>query len=95
MTPVFYSVGVTSPIRPDEPLPPLPVIPKGALVIVEGRAPIWRYAMAFHRLHGSSAGAIAVYDPKLGAVIVATHLPEYVEGQILEIDPPTVPGDSA
>lgn len=92
MTPVFYSVGVATPIRPDEPLPPLPNIPKGALVIVTGRAPIWRYAMAFHQLHGSSAGAIAVYDPKLGTIVVATHVPEYVEGQVLDIDPPDTPG---
>jgi CRISPR-associated protein Csx3 len=28
-------------------------------VIVEGRAPIWRYGMALHLLHGSPAVAIA------------------------------------
>jgi len=65
---VFYSIGVDDPIRPDERLPPLPEIPQGALVVIEGRAPIWRYGMAFHRLHGSPAGAVAVYDPKLGVL---------------------------
>jgi len=39
-------------------------------VIVEGRAPIWRYGMALHLLHGSPAAAVAFYDPRLGAVIV-------------------------
>lgn len=85
---VFYSIGVDRPITADEPLPAVPKIPRGAVVIIEGRAPIWRYGMAFHRLHGSPAGAIAVYDPRLGAVIVASHHPDYREGQTLEVDPP-------
>ena len=85
---VFYSIGVDLAIRPDEPLPPVPAIPRGAIVVIEGRAPIWRYGMAFHRLHGSAAGAVAVYDPRLGAVVVASHRPEYQEGQVLDVAPP-------
>lgn len=52
-------------------------IPRGSLVIVEGRAPIWRRGMALHLLHGSPAAAIAFYDPRLGAV-----------GQVVEITLP-------
>lgn len=89
MDTTFYSIGVNRPITPAEPLPPLPEIPRGALVVIEGRAPIWRYGLAFHRLHGSPAGAIAVYDPRLGAVIVASHRPDLIDGQILDIEPPT------
>lgn len=85
---VFYSIGVEEPITPDAPLPPLPDIPRGALVVVEGRAPIWRYGLAFHELHGSPAGAIAVYDPRLGAVVVASHRPEYRDGQVVDVSPP-------
>jgi CRISPR-associated protein Csx3 len=85
---VFYSIGVAEPITPDEPLSPLPEIPRGALVVIEGRAPIWRYGVAFHRLHGSPAGAIAVYDPRLGAVVVASHNPTWRESQILDVSPP-------
>jgi len=85
---VWYSIGVTQPITPNEPLPKLPEIPRGAVVVVEGRAPIWRYGLAFHLLHGSAAGAIAVYDPKLGAVIVASHITEVKEGEIFDINPP-------
>jgi len=85
---IFYPIGVTEPITPSEPLPAPPPIPKGALVVVEGRAPIWRYGIAFHRLHGSPAGAIAVYDPRLGAVVVASHKPEFREGQVIDIAPP-------
>jgi len=82
---VYYHVGVDHPITPDEPLPPLPEIPRGALVIVEGRAPIWRYGMALHRLHGSPAGAVAVFDPRLGAVVVASHHPDWKEGQVIDL----------
>jgi CRISPR-associated protein Csx3 len=85
---VFYSIGVTEPISPSEPLPAVPAIPRGALVVIEGRAPIWRYGIAFHRLHGSPAGAIAVFDPRLGAVVVASHKPEFKEGQVIEVSPP-------
>lgn len=83
---IFYRIGVDKPITPDEPLPPLPVIPRGALVVVEGRAPIWRYGMALHLLHGSPAGAIAFFDPRLGAVVVASHNPNWSEGQVVEVD---------
>ncbi len=85
---VFYSIGVEAPITPDEPLPPLPEIPRGGIVVVEGRAPIWRYGMALHELHGSPAGALAVYDPRLGAVIVASHDPRYRPGHVIDVTPP-------
>ncbi len=85
---VFYSIGVNQPITPSDSLPAPPPIPRGALVVIEGRAPIWRYGIAFHRLHGSPAGAIAVYDPRLGAVVVASHKPEFREGQVIEVCPP-------
>jgi len=66
---IFYSIGVDAPITPEEPLPPLPQIPRGSVVVIEGRAPIWRYGMALHRLHGSPAAALAVFDPRLGAIL--------------------------
>jgi len=87
-SPIFYSIGIDHPIAPAEPLPPLPDIPRGALVVVEGRAPIWRYGMAFHRLHGSPAGAIAVFDPRLGAVVIASHHPNWREGQVIDVESP-------
>lgn len=88
IVPVIYSIAVPSPITPAEPLPPLPEIPRGSLVIVEGRAPIWRYGMALHLLHGSPAGAVAFYDPKLGAVVVASHSPKFTVGQIVDMTVP-------
>jgi CRISPR-associated protein Csx3 len=89
---ILYSIGVDQPITPDEPLPPLPHIPRGALVVIEGRAPIWRYGMAFHRLHGSPAAAVAVYDPRLGAVVVASHSPEFAESQVIPLELPPANG---
>ncbi len=83
---VFYHIGVDEPITPDEPLPPPPPIPRGSLVVVEGRAPLWRYGIALHRLHGSPAAAIAFFDPRLGAVVVASHSPNWREGQVVEIE---------
>ena len=83
--PVIYPIGISAPITPAEPLPPLPEIPRGSLVVVEGRAPIWRYGMALQLLHGSPAAAIAFYDPRLGAVVVATHSREWAVGDVVEI----------
>jgi CRISPR-associated protein Csx3 len=85
---IFYSIGVDTPITPAEPLPPLPDIPRGALVVIEGRAPVWRYGMALHRLHGSPAGAIAVFDPRLGAVVVASHHPNWHDGHVIGVEIP-------
>jgi CRISPR-associated protein Csx3 len=82
---VIYSIAISSPITPAEPLPPLPDIPRGSLVIVEGRAPIWRYGMALHMLHASPAAAIAFYDPRLGAVVVASHSQKWSAGDIIDI----------
>jgi CRISPR-associated protein Csx3 len=83
---IFYRIGTDKPITPAEPLPELPEIPRGALVVVEGRAPIWRYGLAFHKLHGSPAAAVAVFDPRLGAVVVASHSPNFDEGTVIDVE---------
>ena len=83
---VNYHIGVEKPITPAEPLPPLPEIPRGSLVVVEGRAPIWRYGMALHLLHGSPAAAIAFYDPRLGVVVVASHSRKWSAGDVIDIN---------
>ncbi|MEM4270566.1 MAG: CRISPR-associated ring nuclease Crn3/Csx3 [Candidatus Pacearchaeota archaeon] len=83
---VKYDIGVEGITTPTSPLPEIPLIKKGSLVVLTGRAPIWRYCMALHRLHGSPAGAVAVYDPRLGAVVVQSHHLDYQEGQIININ---------
>lgn len=82
---VFYHLGTEKPISPSDPLPPLPEIPRGSIVVLEGRAPVWRYGQAFHLLHGSPAIALASFDPRLGAVVIASHSPLVEEGSILDI----------
>ncbi len=82
-----WDVGVEGPITPDTPLPDLPSIDPGAVLVIGGRAPIWRYGLAFHRAHGSPAGAIAVFDPRLGgAVVVASHTPAIAEASVVPVD---------
>ena len=84
----WYDIGVTEAITPEHPLPAPPSIPRGGLVIVTGRAPVWRYAMACHELHGSPAGAVATYDPRLGAIVVYSHQPTWRTGQVLDVQCP-------
>ncbi len=83
--PVIYSIAVSSPITSAEPLPPLPEIPRGSLVVVEGRAP--RNA-ALHLLHGSPAAAVAFYDPRLDVVIIARHSRKWKVGQVVDVTLP-------
>jgi len=42
--------------------------------------------MALHLLHGSPAAAIAFYDPRLGAVVVASHNTKWSAGDVIDIN---------
>ena len=82
---VFWNIGVDAPIGPEAEMPNLPAIKAGQVLVVGGRAPVWRFGMALHAAHGSAAGAVGFFDPKLGgAVIVASHKPGVSEGQVIE-----------
>lgn len=89
--PVIYSIAVSSPISPSEPLPPLPKIYRGSLRIVEDCAPtpIWSYGIALHKLHSSPVAAIAFYDPRLGATVVANYNMALVKGEVIDVKLPT------
>lgn len=82
----IWDIGVNGVVTPSDPLPEMPEIPRGGLLVISGRAPVWRYGMALHQAHGSPAGAVATYDPRLGAVVVMTHSPKYEVGQVIEED---------
>ncbi|OKH18640.1 CRISPR-associated ring nuclease Crn3/Csx3 [[Limnothrix rosea] IAM M-220] len=58
-------------------------------VIISGRAPIWLYSYLVHELHPTAW--VACYDPRLGAVVVATHSTQTTIGQVLPINPNDVP----
>ncbi len=53
-------------------------------VVLSGRAPIWLYAYLVHELHPTAW--VACYDPRLGAIVVATHSRQTQVGQVLPID---------
>lgn len=85
---VFWNIGTDGAITPDTQLPTMPQIQRGSLLIIGGRSPVWRYGMAFHAAHGSAAAAVATYDPRLGAVVVASHHPDYRDGQVVDVQWP-------
>jgi CRISPR-associated protein Csx3 len=85
LKPVVWDIGVDAPISPSDPLPDMPSIPRGDLLVISGRAPVWRYGMAIHAAHGSPAGAVATFDPRLGAVVVMSHSPKWTVGQVVDI----------
>jgi CRISPR-associated protein Csx3 len=55
-------------------------------VIISGRGPIWLYAYLVHELHPTAW--VACYDPRLGAVVVATHSDLVRIGDVILIEPP-------
>ncbi|GAB4261791.1 MAG: hypothetical protein Kow0092_11560 [Deferrisomatales bacterium] len=83
---ICWDIGTDRPVTPTDPLPTMPACPPGALLVIGGRAPVWRYGLALHRAHASPAWAVATYDPRLGAVVVAAHGPGWTEGQVLPLD---------
>ncbi len=57
-------------------------LPGDKPVLVNGRGPVWGYAMLVHGAHPTPA--VATYDPRLGYVVVATHDPAYQVGDLIE-----------
>lgn len=57
-------------------------------VLLNGRGPVWGYAMLAHSAHPTPA--VATFDPRLGYVVVATHSPDFTVGQVVA-DPEAVP----
>ena len=59
--------------------------PRSEILVISGRAPIWLYAFLVHEVVHLWK-VVAVYDPKLnGAVIIASHKPEYFVGDIVYV----------
>lgn len=57
--------------------------PPGKGVIISGRGPVWGYAMIVHAAH--PARWIATVDPRLGAVVVQSHVPEMRAGDVIPL----------
>ncbi|PMQ01614.1 MAG: CRISPR-associated protein Csx3 [Dictyoglomus sp. NZ13-RE01] len=61
----------------------LPKINHRKGLIITGRAPIWLYAFLVHYYHPTPF--IALYDPRLGAVVVQSHVKDLKVGDVLDI----------
>jgi CRISPR-associated protein Csx3 len=53
-------------------------------VVIGGRLPVWAYGAIVHHLHPSTW--VAVYDPRLGGIVVMTHTIEKTLGEIILLD---------
>jgi len=52
-------------------------------VVIEGKGPIWLYGYLVHQCH--AAAWVGCFDPRLGAVVVSTHVRTIEVGQVLPI----------
>ncbi len=73
----------------EEPLKPsdlkdieIPKIDTRKGVILSGRGPIWLHCFLAHKFHHTPF--VAIYDPRLGAVVVQSHT-ALEEGEVLDI----------
>ena len=51
-------------------------------VIISGRGPIWLHCFLAHKYHHTKF--VAIYDPRLGAVVVQSHT-DLKEGDVLDV----------
>jgi len=83
-----YTIVAFSFDRPIEPKqlqelkPPFVEADRG--VVLYGRGPIWLYCFLSHYYHYCKF--VAVYNPRLGAVITESHTPLMREGDILKVE---------
>lgn len=53
-------------------------------IVITGRAPIWLYGYLIHELHPTAW--VACNDPRLGAIVVATHSRTVKIGQVIPLE---------
>ena len=79
--------GVTTPEEFAEAVAKTPSLAGDKPVLLNGRGPVWGYAMLAHKAHPSPA--VATFDPRLGYIVVATHDARFKEGGVIA-DPEAV-----
>ncbi len=52
-------------------------------LIISGRGPIWLYAYLVHHYHPTPF--IAIYDPRIGAVVIQSHVKSINVGDVIDI----------
>lgn len=55
-------------------------------VLIDGRGPVWGFAMLVHAAHASRF--VATHDPRLGAVVVESHHPDRSVGEVVPFPAP-------
>jgi len=60
-------------------------LPGDLPVIFDGRGPVWGFGMLIHEAHPTPW--VACRDPRLGAVVVASHSPDRKVGEVIEFPP--------
>ncbi len=73
--------GVTTPEEFAMGVAEMPKVAGELPVLINGRGPVWGYAMIVHEAHPTPA--VATFDPRLGYVVVATHDERFVVGQVI------------
>lgn len=73
--------GVTTPQESQEAVAELGELGGETPVVLDGRGPVWLYSMLVHAAHATPW--LAVRDPRLGAVVVATHSPDQQVGNVI------------
>jgi len=66
----FQIKGILDPVELKRLNPP--EVPAKHGIILSGRGPVWLYGFLVHYYHPSCF--VAVYDPRLGAVVVESHV---------------------
>ena len=55
-------------------------------IVIEGKAPIWLYG---YLIWGCTPAAwTGCYDPRLGIIVLASHIPDVSAGNVLSVDLP-------
>ena len=52
------------------------------VLLLNGRGPVWGYAMLIHAAHPTKA--VATFDPRLGYVVRQTHDTQFHVGQVID-----------
>jgi CRISPR-associated protein, Csx3 family len=73
--------GVTTPSEFSESIAELGELSGKSPIIFDGRGPVWGYGMLIHAAHPTPW--VAVRDPRLGAVVIATHSPDQWVGNVI------------
>jgi len=61
-----------------------PEVPAKHGVILSGRGPVWLYGFLVHFYHPSCF--VGVYDPRLGAVVVESHVRNIEAGDVIPVE---------